>query len=330
MIEEELTLDSIDKNLELDLKRYVPLSELKTLTSKWEGEEVTSRTKEEVINRLNVLILKHRGEEILDEITQLVTKYKFAGKCAISWSIPKEESEEESEEELIRTNNFKKYIEQSFINHCETNPFECAIRPPVDDMPRLNRAGWLTDNLLKIEYIYAGKKKIIEEDYDEPREIRPTMRSVVLVRLIGDSFVIECRDNYQTARKLHKITSQILHKDVEIITFSDEDIEAIKRDLNGKKKGARLKRSGGDFDTVEVTASPILDDLDESPEYNVTFKLKDDEIREARFLIPYEAEGKTSEISIKINNNGSVWFMSMVPEEVVNYVLSCIKRVKCF
>lgn len=317
-------MDSIDKGLELDLKRYVPLSKLKELTTKWEGEEVTSRTKDELIHRLHILVLKQHGDkkdDIMNEITQLLTEYKFAGKRAISWSIPTEE--------LNHITNLVTYIQECFTNYCDINPFEHEIHPAVGNIPMLNKAEWLNEDLLKLQYVYAGRTRIIEEGY-EPKEYRPTIRSNVSVRLMDDSFVIECRGNFQIARKLHKITSQILHIDVDIISFSDEDIEAIKRMLNGKKKGARHKRSGGDFDTVQVTAALITEDLDESQEYCKKFQLKQDEIREARFKIPSALGGGSESFTLCINKNGSIWFMSPVSEDVVNYVFYSIRKVKGF
>jgi len=123
------------------------------------------------------------------------------------------------------------------------------------------------------------------------------------------------------------MVADILDIDTHILEFTDEEIENIKMCLNAKKKAARHKRSAGDFDVVEVSAAPIIDDLDESNEYQNL--LSGDELKKARYKFTYTlAEGRSLEVTIYISKRGSIWFVSEVPEEVIDYVFSCVRRIK--
>jgi hypothetical protein len=111
------------------------------------------------------------------------------------------------------------------------------------------------------------------------------------------------------------------------MVFSDEDVRRIKEALNARKRSARHKRSGGDIDVIEMIASDTLADLDDSEEYREI--LSGDELRKARYSFDYTTmDGADLDITIFITNKGSIWFVSSVPEEVRDYVFSCIRSVK--
>lgn len=253
--------------------------------------------------------------ELVNKINNLISKYKFAGKTSISWS---------ALQDGVYLDNNK--LEKIIIEAMGSNPFKDELRPDPKRFPTLNKAVWLRENLLMLEFVYIDKPYLLEVDYDY-QEIWPTRRASVLIRPYDTSFAIESRANLQQSRNLHKIVSDMLGVQANILDFSDDEIERLKLNLSAKKKAAKHKKSGGDFDTMEVTAAPTIDDLDESQEY--LDSLSADELSKARYKFTYhDSDGGHLDVTIYISNKGSIWFVSEVPEEVIDHVFSSIRRVK--
>lgn len=313
------------------LKRYVPLRELHFFLKDITGKEpISYTTKEALIVYLENLI--ENDSKLLEKVNELVIKYKNAGRGSVSWSIPKKEnkqSEENSSKGFKNKNCDKKeFITNLIIKKNSVNPFENEIRPSIGKKPSLNKCEWLRDDLLKLEFVYADKSQFIEEDY-EIKEIFPTRRASILARVCDSSIILESRASFNKAKILHEMTADMLGEEYEILDFSLEDVEHLKTFLNAKKKSARHKKSAGDFDTVEVTLSPILDDLDSSKEYKDY--LHDDELRKAMYKFGYITDtGSEMDVTMYVSNKGSLWFVSEVPEEVIEHVFSGIREIKGF
>ncbi|RKX91686.1 MAG: hypothetical protein DRP84_11225 [Spirochaetes bacterium] len=304
----------MELNLRRDLRKHVPLRELHFFIANKTGEEPRGYiTKEALITKIEELA--NKNPEIIQDVKELLIRYMFAGKGSVSWSIPSETIEFSKED-----------IENLIVKKSEGNPFVEELRPPITSKPALNKAFWLRDNLLKLEFVYADRTYFIEENY-EIREIRPTKRAAILIRLLNTLFVIESRASFAKSVHLHKMVADILDIDTYILEFTDEEIENIKTCLNARKKAARHKRLAGDFDVVEVSAAPTIDDLDESDEYQNL--LSGDELKKARYKFTYAlAEGRSLDVTIYISKRGSIWFVSEVPEEVIDYVFSCVRKIK--
>lgn len=56
--------------------------------------------------------------------------------------------------------------------------------------PTFNLAEWLNDDLLRLEFVYAGKAYEIEDNYQR-RIIVPTKRLNSYIRLLDKNFVVE-------------------------------------------------------------------------------------------------------------------------------------------
>lgn len=174
--------------------------------------------------------------------------------------------------------------------------------------------------------MYKDRPYLVETNY-EWTQIWPTRRARILIYLFNKSFIAESRADFHQGTRLHKIVSSLLGIRTHVIGFTDEDIERIKEALHAVKRAARHKRSGGEIDIIEMIASPTLLDLDDSEEYREI--LSGDEVSKAGYKFPYTTEdGVELDITMNINNKGSIWFVSPAPEEVRSHVFSCIKRVK--
>lgn len=304
----------MEQTLERDLIRYVPKKDLISLVKISGGASCGDTiTKKSLVELLDALLTK--TPKLSDEIISLIRNYKFAGKTSVSWSVPVEET-------CMTRDQFEKII----IDKLGSNPFENELKPEPTNLPSLNKADWLKDDLLRLEFVYIGRSQLLEVDYDY-QEIWPITRANVLIRILNSSFVIESRAEFNQSRRLHNIVSDLVGVKTNIIEFSETDIERIKSRLNAKKKSAKHKKFAGDFDTVDVTAAPSIEDLDESHEY--LDYLSTDEISKVMYKFNYDdSDGGHLDVTIRISKKGSIWFVNMVPEDVVSHVFSCIGEIK--
>lgn len=78
---------------------------------------------------------------------------------------------------------------------------------------------------------------------------------------------------------------------------------------------------------MTYAAAPHIDDLDASSEYSGSLSM--DELRKVRYKFVYQTDERAQiEVTIHISNKGGIWFVSEVPEEVIEYVFSCVRAVK--
>lgn len=316
----------MDVNLRKDLIRYVPNRELEsTITSITKKAPKGLVTKEELIEKLDVLMKKQ--PEATNLVNNLVRNYRYAGKRSISWSVPAEPIK-------FAKDQFEKLIKE----RTKSEVFDRETRSTLTKTPSLSRASWLNESKSLLEFAYAGAPYLEEIDY-ELEEIVPTRRASVLIRflncspviedspVIEGSPVIECRANARMSNALHERVSNILGFKTNILKFQDSDIRNIKKCLKAQKKFAKHKMSAGDFDTLDVSAAPIVPDLDDSDTYQNL--CGSDELRQVRYTFSYlPQQGSRLDVTIYLTLKGHIWFVSEVPEEVIDHVFSSIAEVK--
>jgi hypothetical protein len=302
----------MDKYLIGELKRYVPLQELQSFLSKWSnGDPSGCDTIDDSIRSLDSLFI--RQPDLINDLSKIILRYKYAGKGSVSWSCPSK-----------KMSIVKAGIEHLLMMKAGGNLFSGELRPIITEEPALNRATW-QDKDLRLEFVYRDRSYFIEMDY-ELKEIWPTKRANVLIKSLENSFVVEARADFYQAKKLHKKIASILGIQIEIVEFSDDQINELKLDLNAKKRSAKHKKAAGDIDVVEMIASETIDDLDNAEEYKKY--LGNDELRKALYRFKFNAHEDDSDFTIYISKKGSIWFVSRVPEEVRQHVFSCVRRVK--
>jgi hypothetical protein len=277
-------------------------------------------TKTALIEKIGALTKEHPEvtDQVNNQVNHLIRNYKFAGRSSISWSIP-----ERTEKELSLT---EEKLEELIQQQAGTDVFEHEIKAPITSKPALNRASWLEQNKLLLQFVYAGAPYFEEIGY-ELEEIQPTRRANALIRLPDGSPVIECRANSKIVSALHGEVSSLLNTHTQVLAFSNGDIASIKNRLKAKKQSAKHKKLAGDFDTVDVKASRSVNDLDDSGTYQNL--LGTDALQRVRYTFSFKpTDGSDLDVTIYLNNKGNVWFVSEVPEEVIDYVFSNIKEVK--
>ncbi len=306
---ERCLTEKIQKN---NLDKYVPKRELVELLKQETRENIDgSLRKMDIIKAIE----QKMYPKSKNKIDELIIRYRFAGKTPISWSMSKEPvsySREEIEKLLKRKG---------------TDPFTTELRPVITLEPQLNKASWLDTEHLFLEFVYYDKEFTYEEDY-QPKTIRPQKRTTAIVRLLNSPFVIESRANYRISNTLHEKVAELLKIKSELLRFSNVEIDNLKNQLHAMKKGAKHKMSGGDYDTVMVSVSPTIDDLDDSLQYQQD--LQQEKMQDANFQFHASNIATPIDVSIKISSKGSIWFTSIVPEEVVDYLFSCVRQVKGF
>lgn len=298
-----------------ELNKHVPMKALQELLDGAAGEQESLKhaTKEVLLDEVRELVEKKTLS--IEQINKLVQDYKFAGRVSVCWGIP-----------LERTALSRNKLEEAILSKNSVNPFQEELRPQLTQKPAFNSAEWLNDSLLRLEFVYAGKSYEIEDNY-EKRVVVPTKRLNSYIRLLDKTFVVETRASIRESKLVYNSVSLLLGIEVVSMTFSNQDIAFLKKELDGKSKAAKHKRFGGDLDTVYVSASPDLDDLDNSEEYKINFT--HGELREARLEFIYNSSSKSKiASSLHISNQGNIWFMSDVPEELIEYVFALVHKIK--
>jgi hypothetical protein len=306
----------MQKQLSQELKRSVPVWELENLIQRYDQDwSLASRTKDELIEKINSIL--SATPVARETIYDLVDRYKIADRGATSWSVPLEKKDlTQAEIEYLIKKKFDK------------DPFKQDLKPEVTNRPSLNKAEWIHEKTLKLDFVYLGKSYQIEEDY-EYKTVTPTKRASAFIKILEKSFVVEGKVGFHIAQRLHTIIADLLEVETLVISFSKLEIDKIKELLNARKKFAKHKKVAGDFDVVSVTAAHTVEDLDHSDEYRNY--LSADDVKEVKCAFKYQKhDGSFLEVTIHISSTGSIWFLTGVPNEILNYVFSIIRRVKGF
>jgi hypothetical protein len=300
-----------------ELGKHVPMKALQELVDsakKLESQEASNHgiTKEGLLLEVRQLV---ESKKISTERVSTLTKnYKFAGRISVCWGIP------------LRWTSFKKtQIESIILEKYPVNPFEEEIKPQLTQKPSFNKTEWLGEDLLRLEFAYAGKSYVVEDNY-QSRVIIPTKRINSYLRLLEKTFVVETRASIRESRLVQDAVSRLLGIEIIPMTFSNQDMKILKQDLEAKSKAAKHKRHGGDLDTVYVSAAPNLEDLDNSEEYKEHFT--HGELKEARLEFIYKSSNCSINVALHISNQGNIWFMTDIPEETIDYVFEIVRRIK--
>jgi hypothetical protein len=310
---DEMTLPNIPISPPIEGLNHVPMKALRELVDDAGGEQLKNATREILLDEVKDLVgSNHLSDE---KISKLVNAYKFAGRVSVCWGIP-----------LERKTLSKEKLEQAILDRSSASPFHEEIRPQLTQKPSFNKAEWISDSLLRLEFVCAGQSYEIEDNY-EKRTIVPTKRLNSYLRIFNNTFFVETRASIRESKLVCNSVSSLLDMEVNPLAFSNQDIAALKKELHAKSKAAKHKRFGGDFDTTYVSASVKLDDLDSSEEYKQHFS--DGELKEARLEFVYKSLINHSiDVSLHISSQGNIWFMSGVPEELIEYVFSVVRKIK--
>jgi DNA-directed RNA polymerase subunit M/transcription elongation factor TFIIS len=303
-----------DASLITELRQYANAQAIQELISEVSGQQPPKHaTIDELLQQVEHLVASQSLSS--DRVSSIVREYKFAGNVSVCWGIP-----------LKYIGFSKTQLENLLQANREGNPFESELRPQLTQKPAFNQAEWLSNTKLRLEFTYAGKAYDLEDNY-EFRRIIPTRRINVYLRLLKQLFVIETHGNIRETKQVHQAISRLLGVEVTAMTFSNQDITFLKRELKAKTKASKFKRLGGEIDTVYVSAAPDLDDLENSEEFRQKFS--DGDLRETRLEFVYtKKSGNQTNTSIHISHLGNIWFMTDVPEEVIEYVFSVVRKVK--
>ncbi len=299
-----------------ELGKYVPIKALQKFI---DGEQEASKhtTKESLLDEIRDMVENKKLS--IEQISQLTQNYKYAGRISVCWGIP-----------LKWITLSAQQLEKIILSRNSVNPFNEEIRPRLTQKPTFNRAQWLKNDLLRLEFTYAGKSYEVEDNYQK-RTIIPTKRVNSCLRLLEKTFVVETRASIRESNLVHDSVASLLGTEVTSITFSDQDIEILKQEISKDsrttKRAAKHKQFGGEFDIVYVSASPELDDLDNSEEYKKISA--HGELKETRLeFVHTTAEKQKISVSLHVSKQGNIWFMSDVTEEIIDYVFAIVRKIK--
>jgi hypothetical protein len=299
-----------------ELGKHVPIKALQELLDEVAGDKENPKhgiTKELLLDEVKGLV--ETNSISLTKVNKLVQDYKFAGRVSVCWGIP-----------FHRVTLSKQQVQQQILKRSSVNPFEEELKPQLTQKPAFNKAEWLGNDFLRLEFAYAGKPYEVEDNY-EKRTIIPTKRINSYIRLLDKTFVVETRASIRESKLVHDSVLRLLGIEIVPMTFSNQDISFFKQELNAKSKATKHKRFGGDLDIVYVSASLDLDDLEDSEEYKNNFT--DGELRETRLEFVYTTSSNQNvETSLHVSNQGNIWFMTDAPEELIEYVFAIVRKIK--
>lgn len=305
----------MNDSLRLNLQLHVPIKELKAFIKVEKIDEKVSLSQNKIglIEEIDKILASK--PESKDYVERLVKRYKGAGRCSVSWAM--------SDKPKI-----PQEIEKTLKDKYGDSVIKSELRPEITNKPSLNKAEWIDEEntILRLEFVEAGKERIEYVGY-EIKKYYPTKFVDCFIHLGDKSLVTEVRGDLAMAEKYHKKIAYILDFDTELIKFSRVEIAEIEKTLKTDRKSATHKRLGGDLDTISVRASLQTKDLKTSSEYNKM--CGNDEVHSATCKYEYrDNSGEVIIVTIDINQHGSVWFRSEVPEEIINHAFSVVKSVK--
>jgi len=307
-----ISIENANSITELGL--YVNVQALQQLIAEASNSQLSKHsTKDELLQKVKQLVDEQALSD--DRINAVIREHKYAGKVSVCLGIP-----------LEYTSFTKPQLDSLLRRNRDKDPFTIELQPQLTQNPSFNCAEWLSDTKLRLEFTYAGKSYELEDNY-ELRTITPTKRIDAYIRLLDKTFLVETRASIRETRLLHDSISLLLGVEVTAMAFSENDMAFLKRELNAKSKAAKYKRSGGELDTVSVSAAPDLDDLADSEEFREKFS--DGELRETRLEFSYiKHSGHLVKVSLHISHQGNVWFISDVAEEVIEHVILAVRKIK--
>jgi hypothetical protein len=115
--------------------------------------------------------------------------------------------------------------------------------------------------------------------------------------------------------------------ELSIVAISEDELDEIKDALDARLDIFRGKNTaGGDVDTLEMTRQEAnCDDLADSAEFQSA--ANDYDPASVDFLFDYDSDH--TDIRVRISTlNGSIWFRSTVPEEVIEHVYGIVRGIK--
>ena len=110
-----------------------------------------------------------------------------------------------------------------------------------------------------------------------------------------------------------------------LLGISNDELDDLKDELAAVLDIYRGKdSSGSEIDTLELTKAQTCVDLSLAADFDEY--VENYEPASVDFLFDYDGVGQ---VRIRVSTfNGSIWFRTSVPEEVIDYVYAALRKVK--
>lgn len=247
------------------------------------------------------------------DLWQIVTHSVRTGRSVVSWYLP-----QQPVAELTRDS-----VQDSLITHYDANPFEIDLEFDLTSVPEVASGMWLTDDVALLELIRG--KEIYEWDRLSLRPRLRTMFSRAILRM-GATF-LECWGDSESAQASGGRLGLILGLgEPQQVTLNDAELDQLTSDLAARITLARVKDDSGNYDTYEVTADPMIGDLQQVQDYQTGIAGKPS----IRRVIEFDPPSGGPPVRLEITRSSGFWFRGYVAEEVVDDVLSVVRALKGF
>lgn len=110
-----------------------------------------------------------------------------------------------------------------------------------------------------------------------------------------------------------------------LVEITKDELEELKTELGAVLDIYRGKdTSGSEIDTLELSKAPSCGDLADAADFDDY--VDNYEPSSVDFLFDYDGFG---EVRIRVSTyNGSIWFRTAVPEEIIDHVYDALKKIK--
>ena len=206
------------------------------------------------------------------------------------------------------------------------DPFSKSLRPTVTTRPKLVEAKVRDDGKFVLVFVVSKHVRTIVSNFTL-ETVHEDHFFLAVIRL--DEGVVEVRASHDRARTLaNTLLAELaaeLDTELTLLAITEDELAALKEELGAKLHRYRGKDAkGSPIDIQDLYKADDCDDLDAE----AVFKDQVKDCQAVQVLWAFDYDG-AREVKLQVSTrNGSVWFRSAVPEEVIDHVFQRLRAVK--
>lgn len=250
------------------------------------------------------------------DLEALAADVLYAGQTSISWIRLGDGDEVERDA-----------LQDAILEVVGDDPFTTSLRPTVTRTPKVVEAKVREDGKIVLVFVVSKPVRAIVTNF-ETRTIHEDHFFLAVIR--PEYGLVEVRSSQQRATNLaHTFLADladVLGTHQTFLGIAKDELARFKTELGSKLHRYRGKDAkGSPIDIQDLYKAPDCDDLDAE-------KVFRDQIHDCvpvsvLWVFDYGGQPVTLQVS---SLNGSVWFRSAVPEEVIDHVFEKLRSVKGF
>jgi hypothetical protein len=263
------------------------------------------------LDYVNMLI----GQLSAGEIEDLARDLLYAGQTSVSW-IRLGDGDPIDVDDLVAT--IREVVGD--------DPFSKSLRPNVTRIPKVVEGKIRDDGKIVLIFVVSKPVRAIVSNF-QPQMIHEDHFFLAVIR--PEHGLVEVRSSHQRATNLANTFLGEMASELEVeqtlVGISIDELDEFKTALGAKLHRYRGKDAeGSPIDIQDLYKAPDCDDLDGEEIFHE--QVKGCVPMRVLWVFDYQGDGQvTLQVSLQ---NGSVWFRSAVPEDVIDHVFEKLRAVK--